>query len=132
MNQNQWSPQFPSMRTEVQYAVATLADEDYQDQVWVKGVFPRDPYLYDFDAACHMLLDDADIMDESDRLIGAILRDEREVGVLRCLGETLLTLIDDISAVGTFEDARRSSKWPPVVAAAKEASKVIGRPLEFP
>jgi hypothetical protein len=116
----------------VQYAVATLADEDYQDQVWVKGVFPRDPYLYDFDAACHMLLDDADIMDESDRLIGAILRDEREVGVLRCLGETLLTLIDDISAVGTFEDARRSSKWPPVVAAAKEASKVIGRPLEFP
>ena len=99
--------------------LATLADEDYQDQVWVKGFFPRDPYLYDFDAACHMLLDDADIMDESDRLIGAILRDEREVGVLRCLGETLLTLIDDISAVGTFEDARRSSKWPPVVAARK-------------
>lgn len=132
MGLNTWEPRFPAMRDEVQYAVAALADEGYQRVVWQEGLSPRQPYAYDFDMACHALLDDIDVFGDPAKLIGSVLRDERELGALKHLGESLVSLIEDIGVTGTFERAVASAKWPPVLAAARKALAVIGRPTTFP
>ena len=120
------------MRDEVLYAVAAFADEGFQRKVWLEGFAPSQPYAYDFEMACHALLDDVDLTDDPDRLVGIILKDEREVAILRRLATALLNLIEDIGVCGNFAEALESSKWPTVVTGAKDALVVLGGPDRFP
>jgi hypothetical protein len=123
---------FPEMRREVQFAVAALADEHYQQRVWVNGVLPREPYAYDFDMACHALLDDTEILDDPESLVGSILTDRAELAALADLAVRLRDLIDAAGKDADFGRARRSSYWQPVVESARKARDVFGAPDPWP
>jgi hypothetical protein len=120
------------MPDEVKYAVAAFADEGFQRKVWLEGIAPSQPYAYDFEMACHALLDDVDVTEDSDKLVDAVLKNEYEVAALRRLGVALLDPVQDIGVLGTFDDALASSRWPAVGAEAKAAVSVIGAPDSFP
>ncbi|MGH7751076.1 MAG: SCO4402 family protein [Candidatus Dormibacteria bacterium] len=123
---------FPAMRAEVQYACATLADTEYQRTVWLECKLPEGPYEYDFTMACQAILDDTEILDDPDSLVGELVLNAKELGVLSRLAGLLMDLITDIGTMGTFLEALGSPKWPEVAMAAREASDLIGRPDPFP
>lgn len=123
---------FPELRTELQYALAALADEEYQRRVWIEGIAPRTPYAYDFDMACHAILDDTDVLRDPTRLLGTVLRDDSELRAVVGLASALQAVISDIGAAGTISAARSSPAWPDLVASAAQASQLLGRPDPFP
>ena len=93
---------FPSMRSELQYAVKALADEDFQRRMWVG---PQDSSLtitYTFDMALHALLDDSVVADNGEAAIGVILKNERELDVVANLISTAREVIREIGLKGSF------------------------------
>lgn len=123
---------FPELRSELQYALAALADEEYQSKVWVEGGVPKAPYAYDFDMACHAILDDTDVTRNPRSLLGTVLRNDRELESLVALADALAAVIRDIGANGTIQAARLSPGWRVVVNRAAESSRLIGMPAVFP
>lgn len=124
--------EFPELRAELQYALATLADEGFQQRVWIERRPPRSPYEYDFDMACHAILDDTEILSERSGLVGAVLRNDEELASVTAVASALQSLIQDIGLRGTIQSARVSILWPDVVKRASESTRLLGRPAEFP
>lgn len=111
---------FPYMRGSVIDAVATLADPDYQQRVWIAHIRPDPAYFDDLDANIHVLYDDCRVLPDPEDTVGDVLIAGDEVTRLRALGTVLGRLIDKL---GNVDDDKylADPEWPAVVQAAREA-----------
>jgi hypothetical protein len=122
----------PAMREEIRYAVAALANSQYQNDVWKANRMPEQGYCYSFDMACHALLDDIDVYANTNSLIGDVFLNEKELMSVRQLVGRLREIIRLIGKDATFDVASRSPSWPDVIEAAGSALISIGAPKKFP
>jgi hypothetical protein len=119
---------FPAMRSELQYAVCALADEDFQRRQW-----SGNPSIdYSFDTALHVLLDDSVVADQGEATVGTILKDESELRAVQDLIHAARRVIEDIGLHGTFDDARSLPSWLDALSAAQRARSVLGASPWFP
>lgn len=135
MNAKSWNDdepgiQYSQMRYELQYAVCALADRSFQESSWVRGQGPPQ-YQYSYDDALHILLDDSGL-DSGARIIGIVLKDQRELVAVQALVEVVERMIDELGSFGTYEQAQASPYWAAVVQTAQAARMVLGEPPEFP
>jgi hypothetical protein len=86
---------FPSMRRDVMFALAALADRDYQSDVWV-GRMPRPGYSDNLDVVVSCLYDDCQVLPDPTSRIGSVLVEGPEIARLRHLGEVLDVLLDEL------------------------------------
>jgi hypothetical protein len=117
---------FPSMRHELQYAVLALADEEFQESVWVDNVTPSAQFSYSLDSAFHALMDDSIVADEDAAAIGTVLANEQELASVEELVDVARRLISEIGLSGTFEDARSSNSWAERRSCGKEGKGRAG------
>ncbi|MRH88971.1 hypothetical protein GFY24_16215 [Nocardia sp. SYP-A9097] len=110
---------FPYMRSAVIDAVATLADPQYQQRVWIDNVSPDPAFFDDLDANIHVLYDDCRVLPNPQDMVGEVLIAGDEVTRLRALGAVLDRLIDRL---GNAEDREylADPEWPAAVQAARE------------
>jgi hypothetical protein len=120
------------MRSELQYAISALADEDFQRREWSKHGNPESNITYTFDMALHVLLDDSVIADQGQVAVGTVLKDDEELHVVQALVGAAHQVIQEIGLQGTFEDASSRSSWAAAVRAARRARSVLGPPPQFP
>lgn len=85
---------YPSMRWSVLDAVASLADEEYQRQMWVGTSAPTPGVFDDLTLNVNILFDDCEVLPDPTRALGAVLVPGDDMGRLRRLGEVLSSLID--------------------------------------
>jgi hypothetical protein len=123
---------FPWMRSELQYAISALADEDFQRREWSRHSNSERNITYTFDMALHALLDDSVISDQGRAAVGAVLKDDEELHVMQDLVGAAQQVIQDIGLQGTFEDAISRPSWSAAVRAAQRATSVLGPPPRFP
>jgi hypothetical protein len=90
------------MRRRVMFALACLADREYQARVWVHRAAPTPGYLDNFDEVVHALYDDCHVLPDPVGAVGWTLTEGDEIDALRRLGDVLTPLID---AVGDEPDA---------------------------
>jgi len=80
------SVRFPSMRRDVMFALASLADRRYQEAVWVRRKAPPG-YGDDLKAAVNVLYHDCQVLPDPDTRAGTVLLAGEERDRLRELGE---------------------------------------------
>ncbi|MGH9214608.1 MAG: SCO4402 family protein [Acidimicrobiales bacterium] len=85
---------FPAMRREVMRALAALADQPYQQQVWFGHKYPHEDYFDDLTVCVHILYDDAQVLPEPSSRVGSVLLDGDELARLRQLGAVLDVLLE--------------------------------------
>jgi hypothetical protein len=86
--------QFPSMRRDVMFALAALADREYQESVWL-GRRPRPGYADDLGAAVNVLYDDCQVLPNPTDRLGSVLVDGDELERLRHVDTALDVLLAD-------------------------------------
>jgi hypothetical protein len=111
---------FPWMRREVIHALAALSDEEYQERVWIRGVFPTADYYDDLDENVHILYDDVRVLPEPATRELTVLVPGIEVVRLRELESVLGPMIDERP---DWSDAQylADPRWPQVRARAGAA-----------
>ena len=82
------------MRRDVMFALAALADSEYQDDVWL-GRRPRPGYADNLDAAVSVLYDDCQVLPDPTSRVGSVLVEGDELERLRRLGALLDVLLDE-------------------------------------
>lgn len=113
------SVRFPAMRRDVMFALAALADRDYQEAVWL-GWRPRPGYVDDLTAAVNVLYDDCQVLPDPANRVGSVLVDGDELERLRHLDAVLEVLLDRHH--GRDDDAFLGDpRWGEVVDAAARA-----------
>jgi hypothetical protein len=86
---------FPSMRRDVMFALAAIADREYQSDVWL-GRKPRPGYSDNLDVVVSCLYDDCQVLPDPTSRVGSVLVEGPEVARLRHLGELLDVLLDEL------------------------------------
>lgn len=85
---------YPSMRWAVLDALASLADEEYQRQIWIGSSTSTRDVFDDLSLNVNILFDDCEVLPDPERALGAVLVPGDDLGRLRRLGEVLSSLID--------------------------------------
>lgn len=111
--------QFPSMRNEVVYALASLSDRAYQQRVWIDRIMPTPTFHDDLDLNVHILFDDTDVCLHPERWVGQVLY-PAEVEPLHDLGEVLDATIDDLGDAPDT-DYLADPRWDKVIRLARVA-----------
>jgi hypothetical protein len=87
---------YPAMRRRVMFALACLADREYQARVWVRREAPTPGYVDDFGEVVHALYDDCQVLPDPGGAVEWTLVEGDEIDALRRLGNVLTPLIDTI------------------------------------
>jgi hypothetical protein len=111
--------QFPSMRRDVMFALAALADREYQDSVWL-GRSPRPGYLDDLTGAVNVLYDDCQVLPDPTARLGSVLVDGDEIERLRRVDSVLDVLLADHHG-DDDEVFLEDPRWADVIEAAGRA-----------
>ena len=73
----------------------------------------------DLDLAVHVLFDDSRVLEDSEEVVGQVLRSPDEARAARALADVLGPLIDELGEVGD-EVYLASPRWQAVVTAARD------------
>lgn len=113
--------EFPEMRREVMRALASLADLQFQERVWLDPAAPED-----FGMNVHILFDDCEVLPEPAARVGSVLVEGAELQALRELAERLEPLLDDLG--DSCDDVYLTdTRWPDVVSRASLALAAMVR-----
>jgi hypothetical protein len=113
--------EFPEMRREVMRALASLADLEFQQEVWPDPEAPED-----FGMNVHILFDDCEVLPDPATRVGTVLVEGVEVQALGELAARLEPLLEDLGE--SSDDAYlRDSRWPGVVSQASLALAAMVR-----
>lgn len=125
MEQAVESLRYPAMRANLQAFSESLADEAYQERIWIEQQpsSVRDT----FTDVVHFFYDDTTLADDPDKCVGLFLRDGTEVAAVRTLTSALDALFADLGTDRPDEAYLRAPGWPRVVSRAKELVALIGR-----
>lgn len=85
---------YPSMRWSVLDAVASLADEEYQRQMWLGSSAPTPGVFDDLSLNVSILFDDCEVLPDPVRALGTVLVPGDNLERLKRLGDVLSRLID--------------------------------------
>jgi hypothetical protein len=88
------SIEYPAMRWQVLFSLATLADDVYQRQVWMDKRYPHEKYYDDLSLQISLLYDN--VFPEPRQRIGSVLAPGIEVDRLEELERLLGQLIDEL------------------------------------
>lgn len=116
---------YPEMRNYMIESIRALADEDYQQRVWINGEMPTDKYEDCFDFAINCLFDDLSLDTDWEKAIGAVLEDETELTAVQNLVRILDELIDKIGKDKPDIDFINAQEWPTVLHTAKNVYKLL-------
>ena len=117
------SVQFPAMRRDVMSALAALADEQYQQFVWLgQGEWPG--HAADLQLAVNVLFDDAQVLPEPSTRVGTVLVEGHEISRLRELGSLLNGMLER-HARDADQDVVDDPDWDRVRDAASRALSAI-------
>ncbi|MFI6964948.1 hypothetical protein [Streptomyces sp. NPDC050149] len=111
----------PWLRSELLEWLVRLSDQDWQEEYWAHGA----PASAGFDVALDFF-DDSGVLAEPNGRVGYILVDEGEVILMNVLKSALDSSIS--SSLSSDEEIIHSRAWSDVVAAAREALRVMGGP----
>lgn len=115
----------PNMRRELIFHLRELADLAYQQQVWLNGEQPIEDGFYSIDAAIAFLFDDLWLDVHPENQVGLSLENTTELEALRPLIHLLDGLLTEHGIVPFDSDFVRSPQWSEVVAAARQAYRVL-------
>jgi len=117
----------PMMRRHLLLALKGLSDPDYQRRVWVEHGTEGTTQYDEFDLAVHTLYDDTSpsLAENPKAQIGYILRDEAEAAQVAAVVRAIDTIFDKYGLDLTDAEYIALPEWKDVVAAAKDARKVI-------
>ena len=116
---------YPEMRNYLIESIRTLADEDYQQRVWLNGEVPHVKYEDCFAFVINCLFDDLALDSDGEKAIGAILEDESELTTVQNLVKILDDLIDKIGEDKSDVEFLNSQEWPAVIYSAKNTYKLL-------
>ena len=85
---------YPAMRWSVLDALASLADEEYQREMWTGNSLPRSDWFDDLTLNINILFDDCEVLPDPEKALGAVLVPGDDIERLRRLGAVLSRLID--------------------------------------
>ncbi len=110
---------YPDMRAEVIDAVASLADPDYQQKVWIRREYPQPGFYDDLTTNINILFDDVCVLPNPHTRVGIVLH-PGEVDAMKKLGDVLDPLIDEL---GDAPDTQylNHPQWPEVITRARQA-----------
>ena len=110
---------FPQTRLTIVAALATLADTDFQQQVWLGRQAAISGKCYNFDEVLHCIYDDSGLDDGPSTCIGYFLYNPEEASSLQAL-MTQIDLLLERHGKRLPDDAYlRAPQWPDIVASAK-------------
>ncbi|GAB3484593.1 SCO4402 family protein [Amycolatopsis cihanbeyliensis] len=115
---------YPDMRANVVGAVRALADPEFQRRAWIRKGPPQPGFAFDFTFYVNVL-DDVRMREDPAATIGEILRNQKEVDVMKELASSLESLFHELGVERTDEEYLASPLWKPVVAAAKDALVIL-------
>ncbi|WP_435812251.1 SCO4402 family protein [Streptomyces olivaceoviridis] len=121
------SVSFPEMRGNVVSAVQALADEDYQQRVWIDREYPHEGYYDDFDMNLHILFDDTLVLEDPTAAVGTILRSKEEVEAMGALASALDALLATEGRDKTDAEYIASPLWHAVLRAASAALEALSK-----
>ncbi|MEV4096180.1 SCO4402 family protein [Streptosporangium saharense] len=116
---------FLSMRDEIISSVNTLANREYQQNVWVERKYPHPGYYDDFSMNIHILYDDTNVLEDPEGAIGTYLTSHDEAEALANLHEALEALFTELGTELTDIEYINSAYWEAVVEAAFSASQTL-------
>ncbi len=111
--------EFPRMRDDVMFALACLADREYQHRVWVNRDAPPN-YFDNLTANVNILYDDCVVVPDPAARIGSVLVAGDEQDRLRGLDAVLGPLIDELGEAPD-DEYLADPRWRLVVEKAAEA-----------
>ena len=116
---------YPKMREELLETLRSLADRDYQEQVWVKRDYPLGIKYDCFDEAVHFLFDDTVLAENPDAAIGVIIDNEKEARLISAVCQAIDLVLEVLGTEASDEEYIKSSEWTMVVEAALKALQVM-------
>lgn len=116
---------YPFVRGDVIFSIATLADPEYQQRVWIDHIYPTENYYDAFDETIHTLYDDTGVMENPMEAIGYVLRSQAEAEAMYPLRYALDTLYDVLGIELSDAEYIASPLWDDVVDAAQRALAVL-------
>lgn len=111
--------QTPWVRSQLVDWLVKLSDRDWQEEHWVS----QDPRASGLDEALDFFYDSGVLVEPSGRL-GYVLVDDEEVSAMAALNSAFDSVLS--SPASSDEEIVHSQAWGDVVAAAREALKVMG------
>ena len=116
----------PNMREELLFYVNALSSPEHQRQIWVNRIFPDGQTEYPlFWDAVNFLFDWLGLPDNSEDLIGSVLKSREELAVLIKLTKQIDEVLDDVGYEAIDAEYISSSKWQMVIEIASEALKLL-------
>ena len=116
---------YPKMREELLETLRSLADRDYQDQVWVKRDYPLGIKYDSFDEAVHFLYDDTVLAENPDSAIGVIIEDEKEARLMEAVCQAIDLVFEALGTEASDEEYIKCYEWTSVVEAALRALQAM-------
>lgn len=118
-------PWYSDMRQQLVRTVATLADLEYQQRVWIRHEMPPGVDVDSFDQAVHFIYDDTCLGDDPSEAIGWYVRDEEEATAIRRLVAELDVLFNLMGTSAPDAEYIESKQWPEIVREAKSLHEVL-------
>lgn len=115
----------PWWREELFRALRKLADVEYQQQVWIKHIFPSNVTHDSLDEVIHILFDDTSLAESPEDTVGWILENEMEVEAVKQVSQALDSML---IVLGTdLSDAQyiASPYWNQIVETAATALSIL-------
>lgn len=109
--------QYPRMREELIGYLEHLADQEYQERVWVRGEYPSADYSDDLTQTFE-LLEDMGVLETPETRIGSILQDSAEAAGLAGLGTAFHDLFERHGTELTDAEYLATPEWAQVVSRA--------------
>lgn len=116
---------YPEMRKELLDYLFGLSDSQYQRDCWVNRMCPGGVVHDELDYAIHFLFDDTKLAEDSESLIGVILKDKKEAYLVASVCEKIQYIFDKYGYDMSDEAYISLPEWKCVLQAAKEAHEVI-------
>ncbi|UNO42983.1 hypothetical protein [Streptomyces sp. MST-110588] len=117
---------FPEMRERVIFAVRHLADQQYQQKIWMEQQYPHPDYYDDFSLTLNSL-DDTAVLDDPVAAIGITLSCADEAEAMRRLADRLDEIINTVGGQSPDSHFLASPLWSGVIEAAQDALEVLTR-----
>lgn len=130
------SLKLPGLRSEVVYALCTLADPAYQEAIWINHKSPKGytkaSYYDSFDLAVQVIFDDARLSKDAMSGIGDILNTAEEARAIEDVVYAINDVFSDVGKKASDLQYVRSARWPRVVQAAQKALKILNETVTLP
>lgn len=117
--------ELPYMRRELVISLRALSDPEYQRAIWVRREFPHENFYDDMYCTLNIIYDDSDLATDSQRYIGQILKDKKEMHALDKVVTSIDTFFQKYNGEITDEECLDKPEWRNVLTSAKEAYELI-------